>query len=195
MAPAGLQHFARATLAVTEALRLSERPGELITPAEIDAEAGRRARAPKRRMFTSRFKGYAIRWLRFLGRLQLPATVLPRYIDHVAEFADYFLQERGLSPKTVAYDRSTTQEFLAQIEEADLQLEKLTVAQVDELLAKKVRADSYARVTIQKWTSTPRRFFRFAEGRGGAARDWQLRSWLLGFSLMNPCRSARLGMM
>lgn len=166
MAPAGLQHLARATLAVTEALRLAERPEELITQAEIDAEAGRRSRAPKRRMFTSRFKGYAIRWLRFLGRLQLPAAVQPRYADQVTEFADYLLHERGLSPNTVAYDRRMTQKFLTQIEEQGLQLKELTVAQVDELLTKKVRNEGYARITIQSWASILRRFFRFAEERG-----------------------------
>lgn len=166
MAPSGLQHLARAILAVTEALRLAERPGELITQAEIDAEAGRRARAPKRRMFTCRFKSYAIRWLTFLGRLQLPGNVQPRYADHVADFADYLLNERGLSPNTVAYDRRTAHKFLGQLEEADLQLKKLTVAQIDELLAKQVREEGYARITIQRWASNLRRFFRFAEGRG-----------------------------
>ena len=166
MSPSTLQHLARATLAVTEALRLAERPGEFITRAEIDAEAGRRARAPKRRMFTCRFTGHAVRWLTFLGRLQVPAVVKPWYADHIAEFANYLLQERGLSPKTVAYDRRATCEFLAQIEQADFQLPKLTVAQVDELLVKKVGKEGYARITIQRWASTLRRFFRFAEGRG-----------------------------
>jgi integrase/recombinase XerD len=167
MAPSRLQHIARYTLAITEALRLAERPGELITYAEIDAEAGRRAaERRKRRMLTVRFTGYAIRWLRFLGRLQLPAAVQPRYADRVVEFTDYLLQERGLSPRTIAYDRRTIHEFLAQIEKAALQLKTLTVVQVDELLAKKVRDEGYARITIQRWASTLRRFFRFAERRG-----------------------------
>jgi integrase/recombinase XerD len=167
MAPSTLQHIARYTLAITEALRLAERPGELITRKEIDAEADcRAAERRKRRMLTFRFTGFAIRWLTFLGRLQLPAAVQPRYADHVAEFADYLVRERGLSAKTVAYDRRTTHEFLAQIEEADLPLKKLTVAQVDELLTKKVGDEGYARITIQRWASTLRRFFRFAEERG-----------------------------
>jgi integrase/recombinase XerD len=167
MARSRLQHIARYTLAIAEALRLAERPGELITQAEIDAEVCRRAvERRKRRMLTVKFKSYAIRWLKFLGRLQLPAAVQPRYADHVAEFAEYLLQERGLSPKTVAYDRRATHEFLAQIDEADLRLKKLTVAQVDELLTKKVRDEGFARITIQRWASTLRRFFRFAEGRG-----------------------------
>ena len=40
------------------------------------------------------------------------------------------------------------------------------MAQVDELLAKKVRDAGYARITVQRWASALRRFFRFAEGRG-----------------------------
>jgi len=167
MARSRLQHIARYTLAIAETLRLAERPGELITEAEIDAEVYRRAvKRRKRRMLTVRFKGYAVRWLKFMGRLELPAAVRSRYADHVAEFADYLLQERGLSPKTVAYDRRATHEFLTQIDESNLRLNKLTVAQVDELLTKKVRDEGFARITIQRWASTLRRFFRFAEGRG-----------------------------
>jgi integrase/recombinase XerD len=167
MAPSTLQHIARYTLAITEALCLAERPGELISPKEIDAEASRRSAARrKRRILIFRFAGQAMPWLAFLGRLQVPATVQPPYANHVAEFADYLLNERGLSPNTVAYARRSSYEFLAQIEEADLQLQKLTVAQVDELLAKKVREEGYARLTIQTWASSLRRFFRFAEGRG-----------------------------
>jgi site-specific recombinase XerD len=167
MSPSRLQHIARYILVITQALRLAERPGELITRAEVEAEADRRLRErPKRRMLTCRFTGEAVRWLTFLGRLQVPAPVPSVYAEHVAEFADYLAQERGLSPKTVAYDRRTIHEFLAPIEKAALPLKQLTVAQVDELLAQKVRDEGYARMTIQRWASTLRRFFRFAEGRG-----------------------------
>jgi site-specific recombinase XerD len=167
MSPARLQNIARYVLVITEALRLADRPGELVTRTEIDAEADRRVRERKRRrMLTCRFAGEAVRWLKFLGRLQVPAVFSPVYAERVAEFADHLLQERGLSPKTVAYDRRTIHEFLAQIEKAALQLKALTVVQVDELLAKKVRDEGYARITIQRWASTLRRFFRFAERRG-----------------------------
>src|SRR5271165_2662351 len=119
MAPSTLQHVARYILVVAEALHLAERPCELITRTEIDAEADRRVdERQKRRMLTFRFAAQATRWLTFLGRLQLPAAVQSRYADHIAEFADYLVRERGLSPKTVAYDHRTTHEFLAQIEEA-----------------------------------------------------------------------------
>ena len=167
MSPATLQHIARYTLVITEALHLAERPGELLTRAEIEAEADRRVNErTKRRMLTFRFTAHAIRWLTFLGRLQVPAVVEPLYATHVTAFADYLVQECGLSPQTVAYDSWVTHKFLAQIEAADLRLEKLTVVQVDELLIRKVQNEGYARSTIQRLASTLRRFFRFAEGRG-----------------------------
>jgi integrase/recombinase XerD len=171
MAPSTLRHIARYTLVIAQALRLAERPGEFITPAEIEAEADRWVNArPKRRWNTGRFAGHAIRWLRFLGQLQVPAVVQPLGSNHVAAFADYTVRERGLSPQTVAYDSRAIHEFLAQIEEADFQLKNLTVAQVDELLVKKVRDEGYARATIQRWASALRRFFRFAEGHGWCSR-------------------------
>jgi site-specific recombinase XerD len=167
MSASRLQSIARYILVITEALRLAERPGELITRAEIAAEADRRLRERKRRrILTCRFTGAAVRWLMFLGRLQVPALVPSVYAEQVAEFADYLAQERGLSPKTIAYDRRTIHEFLAPLEQAALPLKQLTVAQVDELLAQKVRDEGYARITIQRWASTLRRFFRYAEGRG-----------------------------
>lgn len=167
MSPSRLRSIARYILVITEALRLAERPGELITRAEIEAEANRRVRERrKRRLLTFRFTGEAVRWLKFLGRLQLPVTVPSVYAGQVAAFADYLLQERGLSPKTVAYDRRTIHEFLASFEPRALPLANLTIAQVDERLAQKVGAEGYARLTVQRWASALRRFFRYAEERG-----------------------------
>lgn len=64
-------------LVIAETLRLAERPGELITRAEIDAAAeewvNRPLKRDKERMLV--FTGHAIRWLKFLGRLQVPPVV------------------------------------------------------------------------------------------------------------------------
>ncbi len=76
------------------------------------------------------------------------------------------LRERGLSPLTAKYRCRDVHEFLARIDEAGLRLDALTVAQVDELLARKVRDEGYARVSVQTYASTLRAFFRYAEGRG-----------------------------
>jgi site-specific recombinase XerD len=167
MAPSTLRHIARYTLVIAEALRLAERPGERITRTEIEAVAARRVRRRARcRLLTFRFTGQAVRWLKFLGRLETPAAVPPGDAARVAEFADALARERGLSPRTVAYDRRTTLQFLALLERADLRLDELTVSRADDLLAEQVREGGYARATIQRWASALRRFFRFAEGRG-----------------------------
>ncbi len=161
------------TLIVAKALRLADRPGELISRAEIEAEADRWAnREPKppnmkaARLSWLRFHGHAIRWLGFLGRLQPPASAPRPYAEHIGQFTDYMLRERGLSPRTADYRCRTIQEFLSRVDEAGLRLDALTVAQVDDLLAKKVRDEGYARVTVQTCASTLRAFFRYAEGRG-----------------------------
>jgi site-specific recombinase XerD len=152
---------------------LADRPGELVTRAEIEAEADRWAnrhpRPPAMRethLSRLRFTGYATRWLAFLGRLQ-PPTAAPRpYAEHVAQFSDYMLRQRGLSPLTAEHRCRDIHEFLARIDEAGLRLGALTVARVDELLARKIRDDGYARVSVQTYASTLRAFFRYAEGRG-----------------------------
>jgi len=155
-------------LIVAECLRLDDRPGELITRAEIDAAADEwvnrpRKRAKERRMLS--FTGHALRWLTFLGRLQVPTVERP-YADQIAQFTEYQLRERGLSPRTVALCARTLHEFLAQVDGLHLRLKKLTVAQVDELLVKMVRDQGYARTTINRWGSVLRGFFEFAERRG-----------------------------
>ena len=169
-----LRHIASYTLVVAKALRLAKRPGELINRTEIEAAAvrwvNRRSRRPSkqknRRVRVRLFTGHAVRWLTFLGRVQPTATVQQPYADQVAQFTDYMLRERGLSPWTVVYSRGTIQEFLAQIDKSDLQLKMLTAAEVNELLAQKVRNNEYSRVGIRRWASAMRPFFRFAEGRG-----------------------------
>jgi site-specific recombinase XerD len=173
-----LRRIASYTLVIAKALRLAKRPGELITRAEIEAAAdrwvNRRSRQPRRRknhrLAVRLFRGHAIRWLTFLERLQPPVTVQQPYADHVAEFTDYMLRERGLSPSTITYSRGTIQGFLVQIDKADLQLKMLTAAEVNELLATKVRNNEYSRVGIRRWAAALRPFFRFAEGRGWCCR-------------------------
>jgi site-specific recombinase XerD len=173
MSPPTLQGIALYLLAIAKALRLADRPGQLITRAEIEAEADRWANRkprppamPAGRRPWLRFTGHATRWLTFLGRLQPPAATPRPYAAHVAPFTDYMLRERGLSPRTAEYRGRTIHEFLARIDAAGLRLDALTVAQADELLLRKVQDDGYARVTVRTYASALRAFFRYAEGRG-----------------------------
>lgn len=165
-----LGQIARCTLIVARALHLADRPGELITRAEIVAEAHRWVKCRRRAQEVknvprelSKFIGHAVRWLTFLGQFQPPAAVRQPYADLVAEFTDYMIQERGLSPRTVEYNSQQIQAFLTEIDEAKLQLKTLTGGQVNELLANKIRNRGYTRVTVRRCAAAIRPFLRFTE--------------------------------
>jgi site-specific recombinase XerD len=173
MAWATLREIAIYTLAIAKALRLADRPGELIAPGEIKAAADCWAcrRSPRRppppvstawRLFTR----FATRWLSFLGRLQPAITAPPPYAGQVTAFADHMRQERGLSPRTIEINCRTAHEFLPQLSAAGLRLDTLTIAQVDDILARQARAGSYTRVTVRGMVGRLRAFFRYAEARG-----------------------------
>jgi integrase/recombinase XerD len=167
-----MRDIARYTLIVAEALRLHERPHEVVARTEIETEVDRwfdrRSRPPgiaRGCPLKANFMGHVVRWLTFLGRLQAPAADQGPYADHVASFADS-ARERGLSAQTIANYSRAIHQFLAKAEGAGVRLETLTVPQVDDLLAKMVLEAGHARTTIRGWASTLRLFFRFAEGRG-----------------------------
>jgi site-specific recombinase XerD len=165
-----LLDIARFTLAAATTLRLVERPCELITREEIKTAAkrlvSRRSTRPSLQALKSRsrlFTRYATRWLSFLGRLQPAITAPQPYANHVAKFADYMRQERGLSPRTIEGLCRTALEFLARLGKADLHLDALTIGQVDDILAGQVREGGYVRVTVRGHFSRLRAFFRYAE--------------------------------
>ena len=168
-----LRSIARFTLIVTKALCLAERPSKLVTRAEVKAEVdrwlGRRSRqstARQIRLLGVDFTSHVIRWLTFLGWLQPTVPIQQLYAREVAQFTDYMLRERGLSPQTVVYRCRAIRQFLAEIDEADFRLDQLAVTQLDELLVRKIRDNGYARTTIQTLVSALRPFFRFGEQHG-----------------------------
>jgi len=168
-----LRAIAMYTVVVAKTLSLADRPRVLITRSEIEATAKhwaqRRSRSPGMRFSLharKAFKGHAIRWLAFLGRLQPEAVVEQPYANRVARFSEYQLRERGLSPNTVAYERRTIHQFLNECADAGLPLKGLTVVQVDQMLSKRVREQGYARSTVSRLSQVLRGFFRFAERRG-----------------------------
>jgi site-specific recombinase XerD len=85
------------------------------------------------------------------------------YVGQVTAFADHMRQERGLSPRTIEICCRTACEFLAQISEAGLRLDTLTIPQLDDIVARQIREGGYARVTVRGYVSRLRAFFRYAE--------------------------------
>ncbi len=168
-----LRNIARYTLIAAKLLRLAKRPNELVSHAEVAARVdrwlarrSRQSTARQIRLLGVDFTSHVIRWLTFLGRLQPTVPVQQPYAREVTQFTDYMLRERGLSPQTVVYRCRAIHQFLAEIDEADIRLDQLAVTQLDELLARRIRDNGYARTTIQTLASALRPFFRFAEQHG-----------------------------
>lgn len=112
----------------------------------------------------SRFISVATNWLRFSGCLRIP-TLQP--IDpHVTAFVDYMCNERGLSEGTIRYRCDHVQKFLNQICAKGFSLSNITITEIDAILVRKFKQETYARCTIQTFASTLRAFFRYAQSRG-----------------------------
>jgi len=109
---------------------------------------------------------HAIQWLRFLKRLRLPPLVPPVYQPLREEFADYLRLQKGLSAETLRTRCGHVEDFLRWFFRNHASLRQLTIADLDEAIARKGRDDGYARGTIQRYASNLRTFVRYAEGRG-----------------------------
>jgi site-specific recombinase XerD len=160
-------------LIITDVLRLGDRPDDLITPAEIEAEAIRRGKrrnkpsqSKRKRRCGCSFITHATHWLQFLGRLQRPVVAPRPYADRVAAFADYMRCERCLAPSTVTMRCRVAQDLLDRLHEAQRPLEQITPLQIDDALIQKLQEGQMARVSIQGYVCDLRAFFRFAEIKG-----------------------------
>lgn len=172
MARNTLRQIANYLLIITDALQLGDRPDDLIAPAEIEAEAIRRAKRhkpthSKRKHRRGRpFITHATHWLQFLGRLQQPVIAPRPYADRVAAFANFMRCERGLALSTVTARCRVAQEFLERLHDAQQPIEQVTPLQIDDALVQKLQKGQMARVTIQEYASALRAFFRYAELKG-----------------------------
>lgn len=160
-------------LTITAYLRLADRPADdLITPAEIEAQAERWAKRPlkfpgskQERGGRRHFRNYATQWLQFLGRWQAPTTLPRPCADRVTAFADHMRQERGLSPATIRSRCWFVQEALDRLC-ASCRLEEVTPVQVDAVFVPMVEQGGYARITVRGYADHLRAFFRYAEVQG-----------------------------
>ena len=107
----------------------------------------------------------AIHWLRFLKRLRPAPEALPVYQPLKEEFADYLRVQKGLSAETLRTRCGHVEDFLQWFFRNRRSLRQLTIADLDEAIARKGRDDGYARQTIQRYASDVRAFVRYAEAR------------------------------
>ncbi len=173
VALATLKVVAHYLLAITERLHLSDRLERKIGLKEIKRCAGswgcRNLAMPITQPSISRrrFIRQATRWLRFMGRLELPLQSPKPYARQVALYEAYMQQEQGLSPCTIAYRCFDVQNFLTELTRRARSLQDVSAMEVDQWLVGKANRGGYARSTIQTRASTLRSFFRYAE-----QKDW-----------------------
>ena len=173
MARNTLRSCANNLIAATNELKLAEQPDRIYTVKEVDAYArkwaARRAKPHKSKYGSPsairRFNSHATQWLRYMGRLHEESPVREEYADEIDSFAAYMLNERGLSPGTITSQSWVASKFLCQLHEAGYTLSKVSIVEVEGLLASRMKAASYQRVSIRTFTSSVRSFFRYAEMR------------------------------
>ena len=112
----------------------------------------------------------AVRWLRFLGHLQIPGEVPPAYGSLLEPYADYLRMEKGLSEGTIRTRHWYVEDFLGWFFQGHNSLRQITIADLDEAIARKGRDDGYARLSVRAYASSLRSFFRYAESRGWCTR-------------------------
>ena len=112
----------------------------------------------------------AVRWLRFLGRLQIPGEAFPAYRSLLELYADYLRMEKGLSEGTIRTRHWYVENFLGWFFQDHNSLHQLTIADLDEAMARKGRDDGYARLSLRAYASSLRSFLRYAESRAWCTR-------------------------
>ena len=109
----------------------------------------------------------AIHWLGFLKRLHLPPVVPPAYQSLREDFVDYLRGQKGLSAQTLRTRCGSVEDFLRWFFHSHQSLHVITIADLDQAIARKGRDQGYARRSIQRYASDVRTFIRYAE-----SKDW-----------------------
>lgn len=168
-----LGNVARTLLAVVRYVEL-DRPGKVPLFELEDAAARWAAQDPGRRggeakWACQRFVRYASGWLRFAGRLEAPATVVPSYAALVAEFTDHMRSDMGWSEATVRSYRDRVAAFLGRCCRGKRTVAETSVSDIDRILSEKGAAGDRSRITLRNDAAALKAFFRYAERRGWCA--------------------------
>jgi integrase/recombinase XerD len=171
-----LRFIAADLLLIQTLLGLSESSEKIDQPAVKAAIEKWTAREPKHFNHRNGRRGRenltqrAIRWLRYMDRLQVSIPDRGAYSGFVADFAGYMRAERGLSEETIKTRCWYVEDFLQWFLRNDRALSDITIADLDEAIARKGRDDGYSRLSVRVYASGIRNFFRHAERRGWCRR-------------------------
>jgi integrase/recombinase XerD len=173
MARSALRTVAYYLLAVADALRLAQRPGECITATEIEEQATHWANLPRQQRSSHsspaarpRFVRFATGWLRFLNRLQLPLPPATPFDAWIAAFGEHLQRDKGMCRQTISSHRRYVLDFLQRLAISPGAFSQVTVSQIEGPLLQKFTEAGYARQTIRHYGEALRTFFRFAHAQG-----------------------------
>ena len=121
------------------------REGETVTVSQLAAVAEARSHpegysgSEQALSAASRdFLGYALRWLRFLGRVKEPAEPRHPYAAEIEAFAVWMREERGLSEGTIRGRCQAAADFLNRLFTRKVPLVAAEMTDVDEAVAAKM---------------------------------------------------------
>ena len=170
-APPTLYKIAYCQLNLVRLLDLRE--GETVTLPQLTAVAdarfdreGHSGDQKIRSRASSDFLGYALRWLRFLDRVEEPAVPRHPYAAEIEAFTVWMRDERGLSEATIHGRRQAVADYLNRLAVRDVPLTAVEMVDVDEFLAAKMASGSCKRATINNYARYLRAFLAFGEARG-----------------------------
>lgn len=112
----------------------------------------------------------AMGWLRHMDRLQIPRSDTNAYSVLIEDFAGYMRQQKGLSEVTIKSRCWYVEDLLQWFFRDHLSLSDITIAEIDEAVARKGRDDGYSRSSVKVYASGIRTFFRHAERKGWCRR-------------------------
>lgn len=118
---------------------------------------------------TTAFIGQAVRWLRFIDRLEEPDYVRHPYADEVSTYVAWMRDERGLSEESIAAYCRAVDEFFDWLVAKNIPLASVSITDIDQAIASKKARRNYTRSTIRLYAQRLGIFFRFAEERGWCA--------------------------
>src|SRR5689334_16160760 len=137
-----LRSKARILLSITNYLKLARRPEGQLSIREIRKAASRWSRtkrsSPSKRL-GEEFVSETVSWPSFLGRLQTQAKSAEAYDQLLVEFREFMEKERGLSPVAVEHRYHSVRPFLDRLLSGHRSLDTISVADIDSLLAQKVK--------------------------------------------------------
>lgn len=168
-----LQRCAQELLIVAERLDISA--GKAIGLPLIEVAADRwareqheRQRAGGLRWSRELFIQTAKDWLHFLRLLEVPKPNTVAFADHLADFAAYRRDERGLAPATVRVQSWHVKNFLGWLGEQNRSFANLSLEDVDAFLVGKGK-EGWGRVSVAASAKALRAFFQYAATRGWCA--------------------------